>query len=187
MNTLSQRFERCFHHVMAVTAPASIYVEADTCLRNKPLEKLPQKRQVERAHPRLRELHTPHERGSAADVDDDLGQCLIHWNERMRKALNLAGLRKHRGKGLAENQPYVFNEMVSINVEVALRVDLELESSVESHTGEEVIEKWQPGTHHALTGHVWIQSQSNISLTRRTRDLHFARSHVRLSAFTSQL
>lgn len=76
------------------------------------------------------ECHIPREIRATGDVDNHLRQCLVERNQRMPEAGNAALVAQSLGKSLAEGNSDVFNRMVSVDVQVALTPDFQIEPAM---------------------------------------------------------
>ncbi len=70
------------------------------------------------------------QRGAAAEIDRDYGERFIHGEYEITGAVNAFAVAQRLGKQLADYYARIFDCVVLIDVEIALRIDLQVETAM---------------------------------------------------------
>ena len=97
------------------------------------------------------------ERCPAGKIEGDLGERFIHGNNRPAVAVDASLIAERFFDGLTEDNPYVFDRVVSVDVQVAVGFDVEIDQAVASQKVEHVVKKTYAGVDSGFAGAVEIK------------------------------
>ena len=83
----------------------------------------------------------------AAQIDGRHGERFVHRHHEVARAIDAAAVAKRVRDSLAERDAEILDGVMLVDVEVARRIDLEIERAVPRHELEHVIEKADAGAH----------------------------------------
>ena len=116
--------------MVIVLAIHVFYVQGDACILREGLEPFLEEFGVHIAELRLREIDLPDQIRALRYVDRDAGAGLIHRNDGGRIAADALEIAKCPAHGLADHDAGIFRRVVEIDVQIALRADLEVHQRV---------------------------------------------------------
>src|SRR5262249_30581738 len=115
---------------------------------------------------------------SPRDVDRARGACLVHRHRGLSEAGDSRAIPECLVERLAEADAYILNRVVGSGVQVATRVDVELQATVAGHEIEHVVEETNSRFALTLTKTVEAELDRDGGLSRGALDLGSA-SHCR--------
>jgi len=83
--------------------------------------------------------------GATPKIDRGNCQCFVHRHHKITGAHDATLVSQSAGKRLAQSDAYVFHGVMLVNVEVAIGLELEIESSVTREKLQHVVEKTNAG------------------------------------------
>lgn len=107
---------------------------------------------------------------STAEIDRRSGESFVHWHQKIAGAEDAAFVADGFRDGLAQRDAGVFDRVMLIDVEVALRFDCKIERAVTGDKIEHVIEKSDSGRYARFAASVDIQAQCDFCLVRLAMD-----------------
>jgi hypothetical protein len=148
--------------VMIVLAVERLDVQGDAGVHRESLEELAHELRVELANLRRMECRPEDEERAAGDVERDARQRLVHGQERLRVAGDALEIAQRLAYGLPQRDAGVFNGMVLIYMQIALRGDLQIDETVPRDLIEHVIEEADSGRNIGFTGPVEVHLDADI-------------------------
>ena len=79
--------------------------------------------------------------GSATQIDRDLDQCFIHWEECPSITPDAGLIAEGLGEALAENDRRILDAVMIVHLQVSAHIDLQVEQAVLAEESEHVIEE----------------------------------------------
>src|SRR6185295_5417626 len=83
--------------------------------------------------------------GPAAQIERHHRQRFIHGEHKISSAVDSAAIAQRFRKQLPEHDPHIFDGMVLVDVEITLRLELQIESAMFGEQLEHVVEEADPG------------------------------------------
>ena len=120
--------------------------------------------EVEAPHPRLRERDGVGEVGTAGDVDVDGGQRLVHRHERRAEPDDADLVAERLVEGLPQADPDVLDGVVGVDLDVAARLDPEVEEAVLGHRLQHVAQERDGRVHADLPRAVHGELEQDLRL-----------------------
>lgn len=143
--SLRQGFKYPFDTVVRISAISKIYVKCNTRIYRQCLHEFFRQLDVESPQTSLGQVCVKNEKGPAAEIHRNLGQCLIHGNNRMPIAPDSFGCAHSLEKGFAKAYAHIFYGMVGVNMEVADGLDVQIEQPVAGQVIQHMIEETNTG------------------------------------------
>jgi hypothetical protein len=101
-----------------------------------------------------------------AEIDRGDCQSFIHWHDEVSSAQD-AALRSERFRDcFAEGDSGVFNGVMLIHVEIAFRLDFQIEGTVPRDQFEHVVQEAYAGANLCLPAAIEVKAQTNICFVR---------------------
>ena len=119
---------------------------------------------VEVADLRLLDAHVVDEERATGQVDDARHERLVERHRRLAEAPDAGLVAERLAKRLAERQPDVLDGVVVVDVEVARRLEREVEEPVAREYLEHVVQERDAGLHLVAPAPVDVQLESDVRL-----------------------
>ena len=152
-------------------------MQRDQSVVNEPLEERAGEIDVESADHRARERDVPFEARSPGQVDDHPRQGLVQRHVGVAVAADARLVAGGARESLPEGDADVLDGVVRVDVQVALRLDLEVDQAVARDLVEHVIEERHPGLEPALAGAVEVDPDPDPGLGSVSDDFGASLGH----------
>ena len=140
-----ERLEHRFNLVVARSPVHHVHVDVGACANREPLEEVVDELGLQVAdHPR-RHLEVHDRVRPAAEVDGRDGKRLVHRHDEVAGPVDAFSVAERLGHRLAERNAEVLDGMVLVDVEVAVDLGREIETTMAGEQLEHVVEKTDPG------------------------------------------
>src|SRR5688572_5581153 len=116
-------------------------------------------------HPYLH-LQIDHRMWPAAQVDSDDGEGFVHWHHEVAGAVDAFAIAERLQQGFTEHDADVFDRVVLVHVEIARRLECQIEAAVPREQLEHVIEEPDAGPDVIAAAAVDCQRAFNLRLGR---------------------
>ncbi len=93
-------------------------------------------------------------------------QSLVHRSKTISHADNSLAVAERLVKGLSQRQSNIFHRVMDINVQIAFRLDIEIEQSMHSKVSQHVVEKPNSCGNLMFACAVQIQFDGNLRFVR---------------------
>src|ERR1700694_1791666 len=157
-----ERLEGGLGEVVIVTTGADD-VQRQSPTGGKRLEEMRYQRGRQRADRGARKRQVDHRVGAAAAIERRHGPCLIERNGRVAESRKFTERLRQR---LTQHQGDILHRVVGVDLEVARRLDVEIEASVHSQRAQQVVEEGQAGRDLAPAAAVERQPDRDFGLLR---------------------
>lgn len=162
--------------MVRVVAAQAVDMRADRGVIDEPLEELAHEIDIELADRAAREGHLEHEAGAAGQIDDYAGERLVEWDVSMTVAPHALLIADSLRQRLTKGDANVLDGVVGIDVQIALRLDLEVDHAVAGDLVEHVIEEADAGRQLGRAAAVEIDLDSDFRFEGVA--LNFGAAHV---------
>ena len=109
---------------------------------------------------------------AAADVDDGSGDRFVHRDGAVAEPADAGTIAERLGDGRAQHERDVLDRVVLVDLQVAVRVDREVEQAVVGERAEQVVVEPDAGVDGGVAGPVEAERDRDLRLVRRARDRH---------------
>ena len=174
----AERLERGLRLVVRVRALQVVHVQRDLRVIDEALEELVHQVDVELADAGARELDVELEAGPPGQVHHRARQRLVERHVGVPVAAHALLVADRLGERLAQRDADVLDGVVRVDVQVALRGDLDVERAVARDLLEHVIEKRHAGRHRRLAGAVEVELDADLRLVGVAGDFGFTHGHA---------
>ena len=107
--------------------------------------------------------------GPASCVDDAGGNRLVHWHDRTGEPGDPGAIAQGVVDGRSEYERRVFDRVVLVDMEIAVRAHREVDHRVVRECGQEVIEHSDAGLHDRLPGSIEVDRDLGAGVGRDRR------------------
>ena len=150
--------------MVVVAARPLRHVQRKTRVRGEAAEELLEQLGVDLADLVAREAHVPGQERPAGDVDRRFHKRLVHRHQRLPVAPDAALVADGACERLPQRDAGILRGVVEIDMQVALRLDLEVEQGVPSECGQHVVEEADAGGNPGAPGAIETQRQGDRRL-----------------------
>ena len=119
---------------------------------------------IERTDLRRVKVKIVGQQAASAPVEGAGDQCLVHWDEGVAVACEARLVADGVSQGLSKRDADVFHGVVVVNVQVAGRLDTQVQQSMPGDVGEHVVEKADAGDDLAPAVAVQGDAQGDVRL-----------------------
>ena len=165
--------------MMRVVAAQIIDMHGGERVIDEALEELVHEIDVERADQRTREWNVVLEPRPPGKIDDDARQCLVERNICMAETPNAGLVAERLLDRLSERDADVLDRVVRVDVQVALRPNVEVDQTVASHLIEHVIKKRHARRKRSSSGPIEVDLDGDCRLGGLPLDPRDARWNFR--------
>ncbi len=134
-------FEDSFDLVVGIHAVERHDVQVDAGFDGECLEKVPEEIDLNLSHALSGERVTLHKVAAARTVHRDVCERLVHRHGDIRHSANSASFSQRLANSLAKADRYVLGRVMSIDVQVSARSDVQVKLPVASKESQEMIER----------------------------------------------
>lgn len=173
----SQGFKDRFGDVMSVDAFQIVDVQRYPGVVDETLEKLPEQIDIEASDHGARKFDFIEEPRAAGQIDCDTREGFVERYIRMTIANDALLVADRLREGLAERDADVFDGMVRVDFEIALRIDLDIDQAVPGDLIQHVVQKRNAGDKPGFAGPVQIQADLDLRFERVAFDASSAWVH----------
>ena len=129
---------------------------------------------VHRADSLAGELHIPGEVGAAGNIHGGFGERFVHRDQRLAKATDAAFVAERLGDGLAEDDADILDRVVAVDMQIAARLDGEIEQAMAGEGGEHVVEEAHAGFDGRLAAAIKREGEADVGLGGAAGECHGA-------------
>ena len=162
---------------MRVVAAQVVDVQRDLSVVGEALEELLHQVDVELADQRAGELDVVLEPRPSGKIDHHARQRLVQGHVGVAEAAHAGLVADRPGERLPQRDADVLDRVMRVDVQIALRLDVEVEHGVARHLLEHVLEKGQPGRELRLALAVDVEPHPNPGFPGVADD--FGGTHVK--------
>ena len=160
----TKRLENRFRLMVRIFTAQRINMQGHAGVIDQPLKKLTHQINLECANHCTHEVHLENQPGAPGQIDHHTRERLIKRHVGMPVTAQPGFIAKRFGQRLPERNADIFDRMVRIDMQIALRLDLQINHSVLGHLIEHVIEEWHPRGELSLPGAVKIDANRDLGL-----------------------
>src|SRR5579863_2802422 len=125
---------------------------------------------LEAAHPLLRDRNVVSEIAAAADIHHGRTQRLVQRDHRFAEAADAGAVAECLAKSAPQHDSDVLDRMMLVDMEVAARLDHEVEEAVACEALKHMVEERHAGLDRAATAAVEVESYLYLGLARLAFD-----------------
>ena len=160
-----ERLEGRLDDVVRVVAPDQVEMHRQPGVEHQSAEELRREKHIVVAqHLPLRNVDVVRQIGTPGDVHHTAHQRLIERHHRVGVAANARAVTQRLGDGLAQHDAGVFDGVMPVDVQIAPRLDRQVQQTVAGKRLEHVVEEADPGFHLGLAGPVQVHPDVEIGL-----------------------
>jgi histidinol-phosphate aminotransferase len=168
--------------MMCIVATQGIHMHCDAGMVNEALEEFANEIDVEFADRAAHERYLEYQAGSAGKIDHHPGERLVERNIGMAVTAHAFLVRDRLRQSLTERDAHVFDGVVGIDMQIAFRLDLEVDHAVTRNLIQHVIEEADPRGQRRLAAAIQIELHPDLGFKGITLDFgaaHRFRTHLR--------
>ena len=152
--------------MMRVVAGALHEMQREAGVAGERTEELLEQFCVHLAQPVAREAHREGEEGAAGEIQGGVDECFVHRHAGLAEPGDAAFVGECLGDGLTQDDADILGGVVQIDVEIADRLEGQIELGMTGEGGEHVIEEADAAIDVGLTSAVEIQCEADLGLRR---------------------